>query len=137
MYRTDKYSQHSSVICGYSMSTIWVFDNIENKQTLCRGEVCMKMFCQFLREQTKSITAFEKKKMTLLTKEELKSHQDAKLCYICRKRILKKIAKNKNYQKVRYYCYYTGKYRAAAHSICNLKFHVLNGTPAVFRSGSN
>ena len=96
MYRTDKYSQHSSVICGYSMSTIWVFDNIENKQTLCRGEVCMKMFCQFLREQTKSITAFEKKKMTLLTKEELKSHQDAKLCYICRKRILKKIAKNKN-----------------------------------------
>ena len=80
---------------------------------------------------------FEKKKMTLLTKEELKSHQDAKLCYICRKRILKKIAKNKNYQKVRYYCYYTGKYRGAAHSICNLKFHALNGTPAAFRNGSN
>ena len=30
--------------CGYSMSTIWAFNNIENKHTLCRGENCMKIF---------------------------------------------------------------------------------------------
>ena len=32
----------------------------------------------------------------------------------------KKLAKNKHYQKVRDHLHCTGKYRGAAHSICNL-----------------
>ena len=79
------------------MSTIWAFDHIENKYTLYRKKDCMKKFCESLREHTKNIIDFEKKKMLPLTKEELKSHQDAKVCYICVKRILQKLAKNKNY----------------------------------------
>ena len=39
--------------------------------------------------------------MLLLAKEELKSHQHAKVCYICEKRILKKFSKSIKYQKVR------------------------------------
>ena len=31
--------------CGYSMSTIWAFDHIENKHTLYRGKDCMEKFC--------------------------------------------------------------------------------------------
>ena len=31
--------------CGYSMSTIWVFDHTENKHSLYRGKDCMKKFC--------------------------------------------------------------------------------------------
>ena len=50
----------------------------------------MKKFCNFLKEHAKNITDFEKKKMLPLTKEELKSCQDVKVCYICGKRILKK-----------------------------------------------
>ena len=73
------------------MSTIWAFDNIENKHTLYRGEDCMNKFCTSLREQTKNITDFEKKKMLTLTKEELKSHQDAKVCYICGKSFWKSL----------------------------------------------
>ena len=42
------------------------------------------------------------------------------------KKILKKFSKDINYEKVRDHCHYTGKYRDAAHSICNLKFNVLN-----------
>ena len=38
--------------------------------------------------------------MLPLTKEELKSHQDAKVCYICEKIILQKLPKNKNYRKL-------------------------------------
>ena len=34
----------------------------------------MKKFCESLREHTKNIIDFEKKKMLPLTKEELKSH---------------------------------------------------------------
>ena len=63
---------------------------------------------------------FENKKMLPLTKEDIKSHQDAKICYICGKKFLKKFANNKNYSKVRDYCHYAGKYRGTVHSICNL-----------------
>ena len=35
--------------------------------------------------------------MLLLTREELKSHEDAKVCYICGIRFLKNISKNINY----------------------------------------
>ena len=79
----------------------------------------------------------KRKKMLLLTKEELKSHQDAKVCYICGKRILKKFDKDQNYQKVRDDCHCTGKYRGAAHSICNLKFNMPNEIPVVFHNGPN
>ena len=103
------------------MSTIWEFDHTENKHTLYRGEDFMKRFCASLREHPKNIIDFEKKKMLPLTKEELKSHQDAKVCYICGKRILKKLSKSINYWKVRDHCHYTGKFRGAAHNICNLK----------------
>ena len=75
--------------------------------------------------------------MLPLTREEFKSHQDAKLCYICGKRILKKLSKIMNYQKVRDYCHYTSKYRCAAHSFCNLKFNMPNEIPIVFDHGSN
>ena len=75
--------------------------------------------------------------MLTLTTEELKSHQDAKVCCICGKRILKKFAKDKNYRKVRNQCRYTGKYRGAAHSIYNLKFDVPNETPVAFHNSSN
>ena len=86
-------------------------------------------------EHAKNIIDFEKRKMLPLTKEELKSYQDAKVCHICGKKILKKFAKDKNYRKVR--DYYIGRYRGAAHSICNLKFKVPNEIPILFHSGSN
>ena len=57
---TTKIGEH--ITCGYSMSTIWAFNNIENKYTLYRGEDCMKKFCESLREHAKSIIDFEKKK---------------------------------------------------------------------------
>ena len=39
----------------------------------------MKTFCETLREHAKNTVAFEKKQLLSLTKEELKSHQDAKV----------------------------------------------------------
>ena len=87
--------------------------------------------------EKEGIDYFEKKKMLLLTKEELKSYQDPKVCYIWWKKILQKLAKNKNYWKVRDHFYYTGKYSAGSHSICNLKFNVLKEIRVVFRNGSN
>ena len=59
------------------------------KHTLYRGKDCKIKFCESLREHAQNIINFEKKKMLPLTTEELKSHPDARVCYICRKRIFK------------------------------------------------
>ena len=48
--------------CEYSMSTIWAFDDIENKYTLYRGEDCMKKFCSSLREYATNVNIFLKTK---------------------------------------------------------------------------
>ena len=55
----------------------------------------------------------------------------------CGKEILEKFAKDKKYGKVRDHCHYAGKYRRAAHSICNSKFNAPNEIPVVFHRGSN
>ena len=59
-------------------------------------------------------------------KKELKSYQGARVWYICKKIILKKLAKGKYYWKVRDYCYYAGKYRVAARNILSSKINVPN-----------
>ena len=58
---TTKIGEHIS--CGYSMSTAWLFDHIENKHTLYRGKDCLKKFFDSLTEHAKNIIDFEKKKM--------------------------------------------------------------------------
>ena len=45
------------------MSTIWAFDNIENKHTLYCGADCMKKFYTSLRDHATNVINFEKKKI--------------------------------------------------------------------------
>ena len=44
--------------------------------------------------------------------------------------------KIKIYQKVIDFCHYTGKFRGAAHSICNLNYKVLHEIPVRIHDGS-
>ena len=53
------------------------------------------------------------------------------------KRILQKLAKNKNYRKIRDHCNCTDKYGGAAHSTCILEFNIPNEISVVFHNGSN
>ena len=96
----------------------------------------MKKFSEFLREHPMKIINFEKKKMKLLTKEQQESCENAKICYICKDKFENKYLKDKKYGKVRGHCHYTGKYRGAAHSICNLKYRVPKKIHIVFHNGS-
>ena len=69
---------------GFLMSTISSFKSIENKHDVWRGKVCLKKFCESLREHAMKIINFEKKKMKLLTKLQQESYENAKICYICK-----------------------------------------------------
>ena len=82
--------------------------------------------------------------MILLTDEENKSYEEQNVCYICTKEFSDDDADdddddddaNKKYQKVRDHCYYTRKYRGAAHNICNLRYKTPKEISILFHNGS-
>ena len=94
----------------------------------------MKRFCGDLREHTMKIIDYEKKEMIPLPDEENKSYENQKGCYICKKGF--STDNDKKYHKVRDHCHYTGKFRGAAHSICNLRYKTPKEIPVVFHNGS-
>ena len=91
----------------------------------------MKEFCKDLRDHATKIISYEKKKMIPLTTEEMYNEQE--ICYVCKKEFNKNDEKN---YKVRDHCHYTGKYRSAAHNICNLRYKIPKEVPIVFHNGS-
>ena len=115
---------------GYSLFTHCSSDRAKNKLDHYSGKDCLKKFCKDLREHATKIINYEKKKMIPLTTEEKIYHNEQEICYICKKEFDKK-----NY-KVRDHCHYTGKYRGAAHNICNLRHKIPKEIPVVFHNGS-
>ena len=90
--------------------------------------------CEDLRIHATKIINYEKKKFIPLATEEKINYNDQKVCYICKKEF--DMIDKKNY-KVRDHCHYTGKYRGAAHNICNLRYRVPKEIPVVFHNGSS
>ena len=128
---TTKINKHTP--SGYSIFTQCSFDKSKNKLNYYRGKDFMKKFSKDLREHVSKIINYEKKNMILLTAEEKIYHNKQKICYICKKEFNN--SDKKNY-KVRDHCHYTGKYRGAAHNICNLRYKVPKEIPIVFHNGS-
>ena len=59
--------------------------------------------------------------------EENNFYNEEEVCYICKKKFCTDNNENKEfklYKKVKDHCHYTGKFRGAAHSICNLRYKV-------------
>ena len=137
---TTKINKHTP--SGYSIFTHCSFDKSKKKLNYYRGEYCMKKFCKDLREHATKIINCEKKDMTPLTKEEEENYNNQKVCYICKKEFNTSDTaesssfERKKHHKVRDHCHYTGKYRGAAHNICNLRYKIPKEIPIVFHNGS-
>ena len=84
------------------------------------------------------IIDYEEKEMIPLTKKENKSYKEQNKCHICKEKFC--IDKNnenyKNKRKVKDHCHYTGKFRGAAHSKCNLDYKVLKDIPIIIHNAS-
>ena len=106
---------------GCSLFTHCSFDKTKNKLDYYRGKDCMKKFCKDLREHATKIIIYEEKKMITLTIQEEKYHNKQKVCYICKKEFN---TNDKKHHKVKDHCHYTGKYKGAAHNICNLRHKI-------------
>ena len=92
----------------------------------------MKKFCKDLKEHATRIINYEKKDYPINKRENI-NYNDQQICYMCKKIFDKS---DKKHHKVRDHRHYTGKYRGAAHNICNLRYIVPKEIPVVFRDGS-
>ena len=124
---TERKAMHEP--CGYSLDLVSSFDSKQNKHSFYRGKDCIKKFCRDLKELRTKIINYEEKDMIPLTDSENKFYKE-----VCYDKNEKK--KFKLYQKVRDHCHYTGKFRGAAHSICNLRYKVPQEIPVKIHNGS-
>ena len=109
---TTKTNKH--IPAGYSLFTHCSFDETKNMLNHNRGKNCMNKFCRDLRKHATKLINYEKKRNDTSNKRK----------------------KKKKYHKVKDHCHYTGKYRGAAHDICNLRYKAPKEIPVVFHNGS-
>ena len=114
------------------------FDKKENKLNYYRGKDCIEKLCKKLKECAMKIINYEEKEMIPLTKEENTSYKKQEACHICEEKFcMDKDDENyKNRRKVKDHCYYTGKFRGAAHSKCNLNYKVPKDIPIIIHNAS-
>ena len=89
----------------------------------------MKRFCKDLNDHAIKKFDFKKKDMIPLTKEEKDNYNKENICHICKNEF-------NNDMKVRDHCHFTGKYRGAAHNMCNLRYKIPKNIPVIFHNGS-
>ena len=124
---------------GYSLSLICSFDETKNRHKFYRRKDCIKRFCNDLKKLATEIINYKEEEMTPLKVKEVTLYESQKVCHICKEKFC--YDKNKKseyalYHKVRDHCHYTGKFRGAAHNICNLRHKVPKKIPIVFHNGS-
>ena len=93
------------------------------------GDDAAEKFVEILEEDIIEITSIPEKKM-IFGKEEKERFDKETKCWICNGDFDDDVKNG----KVRDHCHFTGRYRGAAHNLCNLKYRKPNFTPAVFHN---
>ena len=122
---------------GYSTNVVNEYK--DNYHTYYRGIDCMNKLSKDLLKIGKEIINEEKEAMLPLINDEKIKLEKSKRCYLCNQyfNTNKQSKYYKNYKKVRDHCHYTGIYRGAAHSLCNLRYQEQRDIPVIIHNGSN
>ena len=134
---TERKAKHIS--SGYACSLICSFDTTKNERDYGRGEDSIERLCRKIKDYAMKIINYDGKEMIPLTDEEAKFYEEQEVCHICKKQFCineNEKSEFKLYHKVKDHCHYTGKFRGAAHSICNLNYKVPQEIPVKIHNGS-
>ena len=128
---TRRVNEH--VGCGAAMLVKFAHGEYENAFKQVRGENSIEEFCKTLKSEVNRAMQYKKKVMNELTSKEKSDYKSAIKCYLCNK-FFSKNPEKIGERKVRDHCHYTGKFRGAAHSICNLAYQIPSHIPVVFHN---
>ena len=110
---------------GFSMDPIIYVGQNEDDQV-------DKVFVEKSEEVTKKIyETFKEPKPMIFDEAAKKLHESQNECYSCGETFNDK---NADHRKVRDHCHYTGKYRGAFHSKCNLRLNRTRTIPVFFHN---
>ena len=92
-----------------------------------------QLFIESLEKDIKEIyNRFKKPKKIVMTWDDKIDYHNATHCHICEEEL--EDTDDENYRRVRDHCHLTGKFRGAAHSICNLKYRLPKFFPVIFHN---
>ena len=117
---------------GYSIN-VENSHNMSSKQSYYRGDNAVSALCKEIRNLAYKFINIYKQPMIDLTEREIHEYEDAEYCHICKK----VFGEAKKHRKVRDHDHYTGKFRGAAHSTCNLRYSVQRDIPVFFHNSTN
>ena len=129
--KTKLYQRHvPSAFCFYVVSRVPGFEMKPVTYVKQGDEDVAKVFVEKLEETTRAIyKRFEKDVPMIFDDAARKLYNSQTECYACGKPFGKK-----SLRKVRDHCHYTGKYRGALHSKCNLRLRKGNTIPVFFHN---
>ena len=105
---------------GWCVKSEFVHGEVSNPIKVYRGKDYVEKFCQHIAHEAKRLYgSFPELPMKPMTKKQRRDHSRARVCHICLNQF------KPNDIKVRDHCHYTGEYRGAAHSLCNLQSRFL------------
>ena len=125
---TKQYQKHEPISFYYYIKC---FDSkvcLPIKERSYTGKNAEQVFLKYLEEDIKMIANIPKKEIIFGEKEKERYNEETR-CWICKGEF-----DDKNKEKVKDHCHYTGRYRGAAHNECNLNYRKPNFTPVVFHN---
>lgn len=123
----QSFQKHIPYSIGYYFH--YLYDNSKCYYSSYTGEDCADWFANELGQLSLLIDTLSsnKKPINMTVDDELKFDK-ATHCFICRKLFYP------DEVRVRDHCHFTGKFRGAAHSNCNLNYKETNTIPVVFHN---
>ena len=127
---TKQYQKHEPISFYYYIKCFDSEIYLPIKERSYTGKNAERVFLKYLEEDIKMIANIPKKEIIFGEKEKERYNEETR-CWICKGEF---DDKDKNKEKVKDHCHYTGRYRGAAHNECNLNYRNPNFTPMVFHN---
>ena len=125
-----QYQKHEPISFYYYIKCFDSEVYLPIKERSYTGKNAERVFLKYLEEDIKMIANIPKKEIIFGEKEKERYNEETR-CWICKGEF---DDKDKNKEKVKDHCHYTGRYRGAAHNVCNLNYRNPNFTPVVFHN---
>ena len=127
---TKQYQKHKPISFYYYIKCFNDKVYLPIKERSYMGKDAEQVFLKYLEEDIKIIANIPKRRIIFKDKEREQFKKETR-CWICKGEFNDK---DKNKEKVKDHCHFTGRYRGAAHNKCNLDYRKPNFTPVVFHN---
>ena len=125
-HKSHFYEHHEPCTVGYKIKSY--IPELDEPYKVIHGPNCVKKFIRkMIKFEKKTLDIYDDDKRMVMTPFDDLDFRDAKICHICHQPFIIE-------DKVRDHDHFTGQYRGAAHSACNIKYRKTLKIPIFFHN---